>query len=307
MTKHYQPATKFSKPMKVLAYGPTHSGKTYSLLELAVGIVMTMRGYTDSQKAYQHIVLIDTEYGRGALYGKVLGPYNYIRIDKPYNTDKLVKEINMLNNDPDIDVIIPDSLTHFWVKEGGILDEKNAKDKQGGNSYTNWADSTAKFNRMVDVIMQSPKHILCTARSKNDTALVENDKGKMAPRTYGLTPELRDNITYEFDIVFNVDKATHNMIVEKGVPGMDPVYELGTVSVGQQGYDLFIADAVVKERTEADIAESIRTLAKNNNLITFIQLALSGRKLEDLTRNEILKLEADALAEVKKRQINKAK
>ena len=30
----------------------------------------------------------------------------------------------------EIDVIIIDSLSHFWVKEGGILEQKNEADKK---------------------------------------------------------------------------------------------------------------------------------------------------------------------------------
>lgn len=298
-----QPAINVFKPMKALLYGPTYSGKTLGALYLALGVVMAIRKCTE-EEAYKHIIIIDTEYGRGALYNK-MGPYNYLRIDAPYDTDKLIDVITQLNYMDQIDVIIPDSLTHFWVKEGGILDQKAAKDKQGGNSYTNWLDFTAKFNRMLDVLLSSPKHIISTARAKSDTALVENAKGKMEPKTYGLTPELRDGITFDFDIVFNVDKDTHTLITEKGVPGMAPTYEIATPALGMQLYDLFTANTVMPVRTNEDIMESIRKLSKNNNLITFIQLKLSGRKLDALTTEELLALEADQLAEIKKMQIKK--
>ena len=42
----------------------------------------------------------------------------------PYDSDKLIEILNQINYDDDIDVIIIDSLTHFWTKEGGILDRK---------------------------------------------------------------------------------------------------------------------------------------------------------------------------------------
>lgn len=295
-----QPAQKILKPLKILSYGPTYSGKTLSSLYLANGMIQTIRNCTE-EEAYKHIVLIDTEFGRGALYNKV-GLYNYLKIEPPYFTEKLNALIKELDTMPEVDVIIVDSLTHFWVKEGGILDQKAAKDKEGGNSYTNWLDFTAKFNKMLDVILNSPKHILTTARAKSDTALVANDKGKQAPRSYGLKPELRDNIEYDFDIVFNIDKMSHTLIVDKGVPGLDPIYDIATPELGKQIYELFTADAVLPIRTVTDVIDKIRNLAKTQNLIQFIQLQLSGRKLQDIPLEDLLKIETALLEEIKSKQ-----
>ena len=104
-----KPAVNYIKPMKVLSYGPTYSGKTLSSLNIAVGIVQSIRKCTEAE-AYKHIVMIDTEYGRGALYNK-LGPYNYLSIEAPYWTEKLSNIILELNTMDEIDVIIIDSLT----------------------------------------------------------------------------------------------------------------------------------------------------------------------------------------------------
>lgn len=298
-----QAAVKTLKPLKVLSYGPTYSGKTLSSLYLAVGLVMKIRNCSE-EEAYKHIVLIDTEFGRGALYNKI-GLYNYLRIDPPYYTEKLVDLIEQLNNMPEVDVIVADSLTHFWVKEGGILDQKAAKDKLGGNSYTNWQDFTAKFNKMIDTILASPKHIFATARAKTDTALVTGENGKATPKSYGLKPELRDNVEYDFDIVFNIDKQSHNLIVDKGVPGLKPLYDIATPEIGKQIYDLFNADAVVPKRTKKDIADDIRNVAKANGMIPFVQLELRGRKLEDIEESELLSLETNLINQVKKSQIKK--
>ena len=296
-----QPAQKILKPLKILSYGPTYSGKTLSSLYLANGIVQNIRQCSE-EEAYKHIILIDTEFGRGALHNKV-GLYNYISIDPPYYTEKLNALIEELNDIDTIDVIIIDSLTHFWVKEGGILDQKAAEDKKGGNSYTNWLDYTAKFNKMLDCILSSNKHILTTARAKSDTALVSNDKNKMVPRAFGLKPELRDNVEYDFDIVFNIDKLSHSLIVDKGIPGLDPVFDIATPDTGKIIFDLFNADAKVPARTTQDVIDSIRKLCKTQPIVQFVQLKLSGRKMTDIPFEELLKLELDTLAEIKKSQI----
>ena len=293
-----QKATKILKPLKGFLFGPTGSGKTYSSLLLASGIVQAQRGCSE-EESFQHIVLIDTESGRGALHAG-LGEYNYVEIKAPYNTEKLVNYITELNAMDDIDVIIIDSLTHFWSKKGGILDQKTAYDLTSKtNSYTNWSIFTTKFNEMIDIILESPKHVLMTARAKSDTVLVANDKGKFEPRTYGLKPEMRDGFEYECDITFNVDKQTHELFVEKGIPGMSVVYTPATSDLGKLIYQLHIDKAVVKVRTIDEIAESIRELSRTYNLIQFVQLQLSGRKLNELDMDTILELEQKLLTEIR--------
>lgn len=298
-----QPATKVLKPLKGFLYGPTASGKTYSSLLIANGIVQEIRKCAE-EEAYKHIVLIDTEYGRGSLYAGT-GEYNYIECPAPYDTEKLVAIIKELNDMPDIDVIIIDSLTHFWAKKGGILEQKTLADAKGGNSYTNWNIYTSKFNEMIDTILESPKHVLITARAKSDTVMVENAKGKLEPKTYGLKPELRDGFEFECDFTFNVDKVTHSLIVEKNIPGMETMYDPATPDLGKLIHRLSTENAKEKVRTNEDIANSIRDISRSNGLIQFVQLALSGRKLEALSLEDISKLEKDLIAEVKKKQVKR--
>ena len=298
-----QPAINKYKPLKVLLYGPTFAGKTLSSIRMAAGAIMKIRNCSEAD-AYKHMVLIDTEYGRAKLHRKI-GPWNHIEINAPYFTEKLVDIVQELNTMDNVDVIIVDSLTHFWVKEGGILEQKAAKDKQGGNSYTNWLDYTAKFNKMLDILLASPKHIFATARGKSEVILVENDKGKQAPKVVGTKPELREGVDFDFDIVFNVDKETHNLIVEKGIDGLDPILVLGTPEVGAFLYDLFVQDTIIPPREADEYRASVRSMAKAHNLITFVQLKLSGRKLDDLPVDELQIFEADMLEEIKKKQVKK--
>ena len=157
---------------------------------------------------------------------------------------------------------------------------------------------------MLDCILSSNKHILTTARAKSDTALVANEKNKMVPRAFGLKPELRDNIEYDFDIVFNVDKLSHSLIVDKGIPGLDPVFDIATPDTGKIIFDLFNADAIVPARTVQDVIDSIRKLCKTQPIVQFVQLKLNGRKMTDIPFEDLLKLELDTLEEIKNLKLN---
>jgi len=298
-----KPAVSYIKPLKLLMYGPTYAGKTWNGLKIALGIVMKIRGCTEAE-AYKHIIMLDSENKRGALYA-YMGPYNYKEIEPPFLAEKITNEIDLLNDVNQIDVILIDSLTHYWSKTGGILDRKAKKDAKGGNGYTNWQEFTAIFSEMIDTILQSPKVVIATTRSKNDTVMEANDKNKMVPRTYGLKPDLRDDIDYDFDIVFNVDKQSHNLIMEKGVPGIKNVYEVDGPEIGMELYDLFNAGAVPAPRTAQDVVDTIKRLVRTNNKVQFVQLKLSGKKLDDLELKPLLALEKELLAEIKKDQLKK--
>ena len=75
-----------------------------------------------------------------------------------------------------------------------------------------------------------------------------------------------------------------------------------TPALGGQLYDLTTANAVVLPRTEEDVINSIRDLAKVHTLVTFVQLELSGRKLNQLTHVELCTLETKLLETIKLKQ-----
>ena len=294
-------AVKYVKPLKVFLFGPTFSGKTLSSLLMANGVVQSVRKCKE-EEAWKHIVLIDTEYGRGALYSNV-GAYNYLQIQAPFTTEKLDEALKELEAMPDIDCIIIDSMTHFWSKEGGLLEQKSIVDSAGGNSYSNWLNIGMKLNTTIELILKSSKHYFITARAKSDTVLTADSKGKMVPKTFGLKPDLRDGFDFECDVVFNVDKTDHTLLVEKGLTGMDPMYPMATPDLGKILYKFTIDNASQPIRTKEDVCKSIRTLsARNQELINFVGNKLSGRKLDQLEMDALLSLEKDVKALVHKQQ-----
>lgn len=300
----FKKVQKVVKPVKILIYGATASGKTYGALDMAAGIVMAKRK-CELKDAWKHIVLEDTEYGRGALYSKK-GDYCYEQMNAPFTLQKLNNFINNVNLDDDIDVAILDSYTHFYSKKGGLLDQKLEKDKLGGNSYTNWNGLTQEFNDSLDTLLASPKVIICTCRAKSDTVLVDNGSGKVAPKTYGLKPDTRDGLDFEFDLVINVDKDTHNILLDKYLPGMEVAYDAITPEFGSMIYQLQNNDAIDYTQTKEGLDSSIMNLAKQNKeYITFVQLQLNGKKLNSIDIPATQKLLKDLIAFVKKQQADK--
>lgn len=178
--------------------GPSGSGKTWSALEIATG----MGG---------KIGMIDTEAGRGELYGDDFA-YDLIRLEVPYSPDRYIEAIKMFER-AGYDTLIIDSLSHAWVGEGGVL---SIVDKAGSNSFTQgWRIGTPKQNALIDAIVTSSMHIITTLRVKTEYVTEKNDRGKVEPRKVGLAPVQRDGLEYEFTIFMDISNQDHIAHVTK--------------------------------------------------------------------------------------------
>src|ERR1017187_7435424 len=171
--------------------GPSGSGKTMSSLRVAKGIG-------------GRVCLIDTERGSGDLYAN-LYDYSVITLEPPFKPDVLVEAIHAAEKAA-FDVIIIDSLSHFWSDDGGILDQADKMQNSGKNRFTLWADLTPQHRRLVNATLNSPKHLIGTMRSKQEYALEVDDKGKNSVKKLGLAPVQREGMEYEFTVFFDISQ-----------------------------------------------------------------------------------------------------
>lgn len=182
--------------LKLGISGPSGSGKTYSALRIAKGLL----------PEGGRIALIDTENKSASLYAEMKGmpSFDTLELEPPYTVDKYINAINAAV-EAGYDLLIVDSVSHVWSGEGGLLQEKEALDTRGGNSFANWAKMTPKWNAFVSAILHSDIHMICTMRAKQDYVLSENDKGKQAPKKVGMAPQVREGFEYELTAVFDMD------------------------------------------------------------------------------------------------------
>lgn len=185
--------------LRLAMMGPAGAGKTYSLLLMMKGIVGD----------WAKVFLIDTERGSAALYEHLCGDgprFKVFRMDAPYSPARYRDAIKAAEEAGAQGIII-DSLSHAWEGEGGALDRVDAASSKSGNSYTAWKDVTPDHRSMVDAILQSPCHVACAMRSKQEYVLEPNDKGKMVPRRVGLAPVQRSGMEFEFTIFLDIDDS----------------------------------------------------------------------------------------------------
>ncbi|MFA9192539.1 AAA family ATPase [Flavobacterium sp. FZUC8N2.13] len=173
--------------IKMALQAPSGAGKSYSALLLAQGL---------TNGNLSKVAIIDTEAGSSNLYAHI-GSYNVLNLESPHSPERYIEAIDLCIKSG-MEVIILDSISHCW---DFLLDYHASLT---GNSFTNWNKITPRQKAFVEKILQSDVHIICTMRVKQDYVLSERN-GKMVPEKVGLKAIQRDEISYEFTIVFDID------------------------------------------------------------------------------------------------------
>jgi DNA polymerase III delta prime subunit len=195
-----QPAVKKALKARVALAGPAGSGKTYTALELAHSLG-------------QRIVVIDTERRSAELYAD-RWQFDTVPWAPPFDPRELAQAIKDAGSGDVYDVLIIDSLSHFWSGEGGTLQiVDNAAERARGNKFAGWKTGTPAQDSMVDAMLQSPIHVIATMRSKTEY-VQEQVNGRTEIRRVGLAPVQRDQLDYEFTVTADLN-IEHTLTVDK--------------------------------------------------------------------------------------------
>jgi GTPase SAR1 family protein len=215
-----QKASRKQAYIRIGLFGASGSGKTYSALKLASGLVDDMA----------KVVVIDTERGSASLYAH-LGAFSVLNLDAPFSPRRYMDAIFLCQRE-DFEVIIIDSISHEWTGSGGCLEMKDKSANK--NDWTKWRDVTPQHNMFVDSILQAKAHVICCGRSKDEVVLQENEKGLKAPVKVGLKAVTRDGFDYEMTLCFDID-ASHNALASKDRTGLfsSPIPDQITTETGR--------------------------------------------------------------------------
>src|SRR6476646_8167089 len=198
-------AQKSKSKLRIGLSGTSGSGKTYSALLLAYGLVGD----------WSKVVIIDTENGSADLYDK-LGDYNVITLKAPFSPERYIQAIQECE-DADMQAIIIDSTSHEWEGKGGCLEinEQIAQTRFKGNTWSAWSHTTPRHQKFIEKLLTSPSHIITTARSKQDTVQVDGKVKKVG------TKEIqREGFEYELTVNFNIERDNHLATASKDRTGI---------------------------------------------------------------------------------------
>lgn len=194
-------ARKEQLKARVAFDGPSGAGKTWTSLEWATVLADGGR-----------ILVIDTERRSSALYADRF-TFDVVPWDPPYHPVELAATI--ADASAAYDVIVVDSLSHFWEGEGGTRDIVDAEaERARGNTFAGWKVGTPALRHLIDTMLAVDAHFIATMRSKMEYVLETDERGRQVPRKVGMAPVMRQGVEYEFTLVGDMDHA-HRISVSK--------------------------------------------------------------------------------------------
>lgn len=183
-------ATRKKQKLRLLIEGAAGSGKTMTALKIAKGLV------GEDAK----IVVLDTENGSASLYSDRFDFYT-TELKPPYSPQNYILKIKEIEKFK-ADLCIIDSMSMVWSGQGGCLDIQTGL----GGRFQDWAKVTPQYEGFMNAILQSPMHIICTARTKTDWSMDKDENGKTKVEKLGLKTEARDGTDYAFTTVFRLNQ-----------------------------------------------------------------------------------------------------
>ena len=177
---------------RLMISGPTGAGKTWTALKIAE--VLAEGG---------KILVIDTEKESALTYADT---FTFVHLPwlPPFEPRELAR--TMAEAGHEYAVVIVDSTSHFWRKEGGTLDI-------AGGKFTGWKDARPAQEDLVQALLDCHAHVILCARSKMEH-VQEEINGRHVVRKVGMAPQQDDDLEYELNISIEMD-MDHRATVAK--------------------------------------------------------------------------------------------
>lgn len=251
----FHKAERRQAKLRLALCGAAGSGKTYSALLIAQGLVPNGK-----------IAMIDTERGSGELYAD-LTAYDIAPLQPPYTPDRYIELIRNAQHDH-YDILIIDSLSHAWNGEGGILDmHSNVTATSKQNSFFAWNTVTPKHNALIDAIIGADLNVIVTMRTKTAYDIVENNKGKKEPVKIGLAPIQRDGVEYEFTTIMELAVERHIATASKDRTGLfNGQHFIPTVATGIALREWLTAGIEPNTVNQSSLTELLNTVSTIENV-----------------------------------------
>lgn len=189
--------------------GSSGSGKTYTAMRLASGIV--------GEK--EKFAVIDTESRRSLHYADMFN-FDFLELSPPFKPCSYAEAVKVAD-DAGYKVIIVDSTSHGWAGEGGTLDQQEEElDRMAGDDYrkreackiASWIKPKTGHKKMVQKLLQTKATLILCFRAEEKMGMEKDPKtGKVIPVSKGWQPICEKNLPYELTISFLLtsDKPGH--------------------------------------------------------------------------------------------------
>ena len=210
----FKPAQSGEAPFILGLSGPSRSGKTYSALRIAMGMV---------DGKVEDIFLGDTENGRAKQYVDRFGNFMHCNLEPPFKYSRYLELISDAVSEG-AEIVIADSVSHAHEGVGGMLDQHDEElDRMAGNDwnkhnkmkFTAWIKPKAEMNKFIQAIIRLPVPVIFCFRAKEKTRMVTGKGGKQEPINIGLRAICSDELNYEMSSMLMLPENA------RGTPDLD--------------------------------------------------------------------------------------
>ncbi|WP_063837074.1 ATP-binding protein [Phaeacidiphilus oryzae] len=266
----FAPATREQARARIALEGPEGSGKTYTAMVLA-----TVLG------AGARFAVIDTERGSASKYarGKSGTGFDFdvapLHSFDPRELPKVLASAAQAG----YPVVVVDSLSHFWMGKGGMLELVDAVGKRqgSGGGFGGWKEARPWERDMIDALLAFPGHVIVTMRTKTEW-LIDDSGPKKKITKVGTKAEQREGIGYEFDIIGDLDQENTLVISKSRCPALQ-----GQV-INRPGPD--VAVSILEWLNDGDAAPDLKDLVEQATALTTFVEARALR--DDVERRGLL-------------------
>ncbi len=205
-------AVREAVPSLTALWGFSDSGKTYSALRYARGLV--------GPKG--KIVVIDTENKRAKFYAGMFGGFGHIDLQPPFTPHRYTAAVEAAVK-AGADAIIIDSASHVWQGEGGVLEQADATNASG---LRKWQAPKTAYVRMVNRMLRSPVHMIFCLRAKEH--YVQKGAGKQAEVVHmGQIPIFGAGFIYEMTVAIRMESGSRTPLTVKSPDPIADVLQIG--------------------------------------------------------------------------------
>lgn len=204
MTITFQPAERKDVKALILLAGTSGSGKTYSAILMARGLV----------GPEGRIGFIDTESGRGSHYSNLAGGYAIAELHPPFTPHRYIEAVDAAEA-AGYDALIIDSISHEWEGEGGcveLAEQIELATKRPGLHC--WAKPKSQHKKLINRLLRTRMHVIFCARAREKSVQVRNG-GKTEIVSAGIQPIVEKNFPFEMLLSATMDEASKVPLLTK--------------------------------------------------------------------------------------------
>ncbi len=202
MSYMFKPGVREQVGLLVGLIGPSGSGKSFSAMRIASGIVGKGNRFA----------VIDTESRRALHYASQF-EFDYVEMSAPFRSLQFAEAIKAAEL-AGYKAIVVDSCSAEWAGEGGVLDfQEEELTRMAGDSYQKreackmaaWIKPKMQHKQMVQRLLQTKAHLILCFRAEEKSKIIDKDKspdGKTHIVSLGFQPICSKEMPYELTTSF---------------------------------------------------------------------------------------------------------